>query len=206
MWIGAKFGGFEPATYQIGVDNGPSVIGFADRVNVGGSTWWSLADLGQDGNILIKANVTGERTVAIDWLDIDKTNVSIEQGEEEDVSLTFSTAGLEGTLYEAAIKISSNDPLTSVKKIPVYLNCNTQGSINEITEMATATIYADAYNNIVVKSDKEVSCMMAVDVKGQLLGYSYSNILDMGDFQKGIYVVRVVYADGSDEATTIIIK
>ena len=72
--------------------------------------------------------------------------------------------------------------------------------------MATATIYADAYNNIVVKSDKEVSCMMAVDVKGQLLGYSYSNILDMGDFQKGIYVVRVVYADGSDEATTIIIK
>ena len=101
LWIGAKFGGFEPATYQIGVDNGPSVIGFADRVNVGGSTWWSLADLGQDGNILIKANVTGERTVAIDWLDIDKTNVSIEQGEEEDVSLTFSTAGLEGTLYEA---------------------------------------------------------------------------------------------------------
>ena len=206
LWIGAKFGGFEPATYQIGVDNGPSVIGFADRVNVGGNTWWSLADLGQDGNILIKANVTGERTAAIDWLDIDKTNVSIEQGEEEDVSLTFSTAGLEGTLYEAAIKISSNDPLTSVKKIPVYLNCNTQGSINEITEMATATIYADAYNNIVVKSDKEVSCMMAVDVKGQLLGYSYSNILDMGDFQKGIYVVRVVYADGSDEATTIIIK
>lgn len=48
--------------------------------------------------------------------------------------------------------------------------------------------------------------MMAVDVKGQLLGYSYSNILDMVDFQKGIYVVRVVYADGSDEATTIIIK
>ena len=206
LWIGVKFGGFEPATYQIGVDNGPSVIGFADRVNVGGNTWWSLADLGQEGNILIKANVTGERTAAINWLSIDKTNVSIEPGKEENVGLTFSTAGLEGTLYEAAIKVSSNDPLTSVKKIPVYLNCKAQSGISEITEMATATIYADTYGNVVVKSDKEVSCMMAVGLNGQLLGYSYSNILDMGGFQKGIYVVKVVYADGSDEATTIILK
>ena len=207
LWIGVKFERLTPSSYQIGVDDGPSVIGFGDIVNVGGKTWWSLSDLGQTGNILLKANVTGERTPAIGWLKTDKASFSVEPMQESDVNVEFNTNGLEETLYEAVIKVSSNDPLTSYKKIPVYLNCSSAyGSISEITGMATAKIYADSYNNVVVKSDKEVSCMMAVDINGRLVGYAYDNILNMGNFQKGIYVIKVVYADGSDEATTIVIK
>ena len=206
LWIGVRFKGFEPATYQIGVDNGPSVIGFGDIVNVGGTTWWSLADLGQTGNVLIKANVAGERTPAIDWLKTDKASASIEPKRECKVNVEFNTNGLENTLYEAVIRIDSNDPLTSVKKLPVYLNCGTEGGIEEITGMVTASIYADAYKNVVVKSDKEVSCIMAINLNGQMLGYSYSNILEMGGFQKGIYVIKVVYTDGSEESSTVIIK
>ncbi|MFR0835826.1 MAG: hypothetical protein ACLSG8_06470 [Barnesiella sp.] len=111
----AKFKGFKPNSYQIGSDAGPAIRGFGDIVNVGGSTWWSLADLGMDSNNSLRANITGERTPAISWLTADK-RAGITGANSETVKLTMNATDLKTTLYEAIVEITSNDILNQSVK------------------------------------------------------------------------------------------
>ncbi len=205
LWIGIKFEGLSAGAMQMGVDAGPSNVGFGDLVNVGGETWWSLSDLGNDGNVSIRANVTGTRTPAISWLTVDKSAVEVAAGSHEEVGVNFNTAGLDNTLYEAVIKVSSNDPLSSTIKIPVYLASKKEAGIS-VNEMLTAKVFVGSDKVVRVVSDKEVSYLFATDIDGSLINLAYGSNLDLSEVQKGVYVVKVVYADGTEESTTVAVR
>ncbi len=205
LWIGIKFEGVTAGNKQMGVDAGPAISGFGDYLNIGEPKWWTLAELGFDSNVNIRANVTGERTRAISWLTADKTDFEVAAGSNEEVGLTLNTAGLDNTLYEAVINVLSNDPLISAVKIPVYLNAEKKSGI-KVEEMLTAKVFVGSDKVVHVVSDKEVSYVFASDINGSLISLSYGPKLDLSEVQKGVYVVKVVYADGTEEATTVAVR
>lgn len=205
LWIGIKFEGVTGGNKQIGVDAGPAISGFGDYLNIGEPKWWTLKELGFDSNVNIRANVTGERTPAISWLTADKTDFEVIAGSSEEVGLTLNTTGLDNTLYEALINVSSNDPLVSSVKIPVYLNAEKKSGI-KVEEMLTAKVFVGSDKVVYVVSDKEVSYVFASDLNGSLISLSYEPKLDLSEAQKGVYIVKVVYADGTEEATPVAVR
>ncbi len=205
LWIGIKFEGLSSGTKQMNIDGGPANIGFGDLLSTGQNYFWSLSDLGYDGNVCIRANVTGTRTPAISWLTVDKSAVEVAAGSHEEVGVNFNTAGLDNTLYEAVIKVSSNDPLSSTIKIPVYLASKKEAGIS-VNEMLTAKVFVGSDKVVRVVSDKEVSYLFATDIDGSLINLAYGSNLDLSEVQKGVYVVKVVYADGTEESTTVAVR
>lgn len=51
-------------------------VGFGDLICIENNNYWfSLADLGYEGNVLIRANVTGQRTPAVSWFTSTRTRL-----------------------------------------------------------------------------------------------------------------------------------
>lgn len=203
LWIGAKFTGISEGTYQVGTDEGPAVIGFGDIVNVGGSKWWSLADLGMSSNLNIRANVAGERTPAISWLEPGKTDFSITGEGTENLSFTIHTENLEPTLYEAAIELQTNDVLNKSAKIPVYVTVKTPDRLNQET-VKPVSVYPNPVRDLLnVKAGKEIARLSLTDLSGRTVlgkrcGQQEEN-LDVSRMPAGIYLLEIEYRDGNKD-------
>lgn len=154
LWVGVKMNELKESDYCIGVDQGPAIVGFGDIVNIGGDTWWSMADLGLDYNYCIRANVTGTRTAAINWLSVDKNNVEVAAGNTEKVNVNFAPQGLAEGIYEAYLDITINDPLNAYTRIPVYM---TKGQSSGIS------LVKDGMSDIVLRGN-----VLSVSGKGRL--------------------------------------
>lgn len=208
LWIGVKLEGFKKASYQIGIDEGPAIIGFGDVVNIGGTTWWSMGDLGLNSNLCIRANITGKRTPAINWLTLNKSEYTIESNQKENINVSLNATQLSQTLYEAVIEVSSNDVLSNIVKVPVYLVNENPNGINENKVSQSSLVHLDIErNSILVKADKEIRQVMLADVAGNTRRIINVNgetaTMTVTGFNSGVYFVCIVYADGSKETVKI---
>lgn len=204
LWIGVHFSGCEPGTYQIGVDNGPVAEGFGGLVNIGGTEWWTLPELGLNANYCIRANVSGDRTAAINWLQLDKTDYHLNGEGEEQVTATLSALKLEeGTLYEAIIKVSSNDEINRELRIPVYLTCLKGTDIeNRLSDELSLS-----YQNGVLtvnSNQKEVSTIQVWNTSGQLLTQTTESRVHLANKNKGILLTVIQFTDNSTACIKLI--
>lgn len=204
LWIGYKTSGLTGSQYCIGIDKGSAIVGFGDMVNIDGETWWSMSDLGMDFNYCIRANVSGKRTPAINWLSLDKKQFEVAPGSSTTLNVNVDASGLDKALYEAKIEVVSNDGLSSAIDIPVYI-------VND----ATTGIYAKAYTGdttiklgnrqLSVSAEKNIYSVQVSDLAGQSL--SNTTVKDsecsipLGNAVGSINIVTIRYADGSQ--TTI---
>lgn len=206
LWIGYKAVGLIPEEYNIGVDNGKSVVGFGDRVNIGESTWWSMSDLGIDYNYCIRANVTGERTPAISWLAVDNKQLNVEETKTGKVNVNVDASKLDNALYEAKIEIKTNDELRSVINIPVYvLNGKTVGIIaKELTGGAAIKVSG---KSIDISSDKTISNVEVYDLSGSLVKAMSVDSKSLNTTVEGLngklYILKVNYKDGSHSTVKV---
>ena len=211
LYIGVRLTGCEELQWEIGIDNNPANLGYGDLMSYGNSpTWWSLADLGADANVLIRANVTGARTPAVDWLKLDKTSDTIAPGGEATLTVTANPWLVDKTVYDGMIRITSNDPLAKGAKIPVYLD-NYDGTVNG---MKFINVDADKNNlritadrRITVDTDKHVSYMAIFTVDGRQIAMNFdTNAIDASALQYGVYAVKAVLADGTTVSGTVAVK
>lgn len=197
LWVGVKMSGFANAQYHIGIDHGTALRGFADIVNIGGETWWSMADLGLDYNYCIRANVSGQPVPAISWLTVNNDNVDIAANGTADYKLDFNASGLEeNALYEALVEITTNDALRPVVSVPVYLVNGTLSSIAQTEADAAEKLVCDG-SCLRLVSDKHVASLAVYTVSGQLIRLASGSSVSVADMNGGIYIVAVTYADGS---------
>ncbi len=205
IWYGVELKGMQAGHYYIGIDAGPAVAGYGDLCFVD-NYWWSMSELGVDCNFCIRANITGERTNAINWLKLDKDALSILPNGKENLGVSLSTAGLEKAVYEAKIKITSNDELSRVSYVPVYLvNGAAAGIVSPDLERTVVTVVG---GNIVIKSDEEIAQVAAFDLTGRLAANNAmvnSCQLSISDMPAGVYVVRVVYSDSVVESFKVVV-
>ena len=199
LWVGVKMSGFEADKYYIGIDNGPAVEGFGDIINIEGSSWWSMADLGLDYNYCIRANVTGTPTAAISWLSLDKEQMEVAAGQSGKVNVTLSPQGLDKGLYEAYVEISSNDKFTPTVKIPVYMINGTVTGIS-LNENGNANVRING-GNLTVSGDKEIASVAVYDLNGQTVKNAKAAgkqaTISLNGLAKGVYIIKVAFADGS---------
>lgn len=199
LWVGVKMNGLTANGYYIGVDEGPAKVGFSDLVNIGGNTWWSMSDLGLDYNYCIRANVGGTRTPVINWLSVDKENLEVASGSTDKIGLSFATQGLKKGLYEAAIEITTNDPLLKSTVVPVYMVNGDLSAISEIENGKPGIVLNG--NVLTVKSAKAVSGVKVTDISGRSMMSAAVNgneaTVDLTAFGKGVYIVTVAHNDGT---------
>lgn len=211
IFVGVRFEGCEDATYLIGVDNGPANIGYGDLMSVGGyAHWWSLAELGANGNALIRANVTGVRTPAVSWLSLDKENAAIAAGTTGELKLTADPWRLEHTVYDAAVKFTTNDPLAAAVKVPVYfdLSSGTTNGMKLIDADANrSSVKITPEGRITVNTEKHVSYIALFTTDGRQLQMNFdTNYVDASTLQRGIYLVKAVLDDETTVSGTVAVK
>ena len=203
-----KLTGMVENHYYIGIDGTSAVRGYGDLCNVGGETWWSMADLGIDNNFCVRANVTGERTPDISWLSVNKTQLSLQPGSNEDVQVTINRNNLSGDSYEARVILTTNDPLSPTVKIPVYMTSNLSG-IMDTTTLAGCNVKVVG-GNLEVASDKEIASVVINSVAGMTTGLSTktgNNVtVSLDNCATGVYVIRIKYTDGTHETMKMAIK
>lgn len=203
-----KLTGMVENHYYIGIDGTSAVRGYGDLCNVGGETWWSMADLGIDNNFCVRANVTGERTPDISWLSVNKTQLSLQPGSNEDVQVTINRNNLSGDSYEARVILTTNDPLSPTVKIPVYMTSNLSG-IMDTTTLAGCNVKVVG-GNLEVASDKEIASVVVNSVAGMTTGLSTktgNNVtVSLDNCATGVYVIRIKYTDGTHETMKMAIK
>lgn len=203
-----KLTGMSAGHFYIGIDGSDAVRGYGDLCNVGGTMWWSMADLGIDNNFCVRANVTGERTADISWLSVDKTQLSIEPGNHEDLKVTINRDKLIGDSYEARIVITTNDPLAPALTIPVYMT-RTMGTGLDISTLQGCEVKVIG-DNLVVASEKEITNVTINNIAGMTTGLSTAAgndvAVSLDNCTSGIYVVSIKYADGSNDTMKMAIK
>lgn len=126
LWIGYSAlhnGGQSPC----GTDDGPTVSGFGDLINIDGQGWTTLTAYGFDRNWNIAGYLTD--MPIIEWLLIDISSGTLGQNEQQSINLFFNSSGLPAGIHEANLIISSNDPANPVTIIPVTLDVGGNGLI-----------------------------------------------------------------------------
>lgn len=200
LWIGVKLSGFKEGDYNMGIDAGSAVPNYGDRVNIGGETWWSMSELGINSNYTIRANVTGERTPAIDWLSVDRDNVSVAGGHAETLGVKLDASKLDEGLYEAYIQVKTDDELLNTVTVPVYLQNGTATGIVGKDVMGGASVRFSA-NGVEVNADRQIAAVEVRNVAGAMIASAgvegTSCTLGFSAPKHTVYIVTVKYADGT---------
>lgn len=202
IWFGVEMLNMSASKYHIGIDGVPALAGYGDLCNIGGNTWWSMAELGIDHNYCIRANVTGERSAYINWLTLDKETLSLGNGESANVKVTMNPANLVSGMYEAAIEIRSNDELKPSYTIPVYFANGILSSIDAVS-VTKAEIRMTA-EGIAITAENAISAIRVVDMSGRLVmektpGES-SAVVPVEALADGVYILSVTYVDATSES------
>lgn len=206
LWIGVNMSEFNKTQYHIGIDYGTAVRGFGDIINIGGNTWWSMADLGLDYNYCIRANVTGEPTDAISWLTTDGSSVDIAPGQSSKFNFTLDPSKLDShPVYEALVEVSSNDELCPKLAVPVYMTQTGKAALSAPSVTSGFNI-ALAGTTLTVTSSQTVKSIAVTSVSGQTSALAEGSSVNLRDAAHGIYIVTVNFADGKSANAKIALR
>ena len=137
---------------------------------------------------------------------LDKKKLTIAPNDSGSIGVSVDTRALSSSLYEAAVIIRSDDPLVSYCKIPIYLNLTSPSEITQLKGTGESDfIVVDKC--LQLNTDKATSYIALFDMAGALLQVELGGkSLDMRQYEAGIYLAKVVYADGSESSDLIMIQ
>ena len=119
----------------------------------------------------------------------------------------LATNGLQNNFYEARLKVTSNDPLVSLLKIPVFLNSIDPTGISLLEGISEPIFRITSSERLETLTDKAVSYIALFSMSGAMLDIKYgARSINIGHLKKGLYVVKAVYEDNTSSSEKIIIK
>ncbi|MCF7793621.1 MAG: hypothetical protein K9N09_04895 [Candidatus Cloacimonetes bacterium] len=200
---------------EYSVDNGTSYTDIISSTPNDGSYSWNVADV-NSSNCLIRISDPNDPDIndvsnanfriygPVDWLTINSSSGSLNQGETDGLILDFDTTGLSTGTYNANIEISSNDQDEPLINVPVSL-------IVSPSQAATPTgiaISIDESNSILswnVVADAQVYKIYAADSPDgtfQLMGTSTTISYDISTITDS---KKFFYVTADNEAATDVI-
>ena len=209
VWIALRVaGGYKQKIedqFQIGVDEGPGITYYGDRILYSGY-WWSMYDVdaSMNFNFCIRGNLTGKnRPASLTWLDIDGTYETA-SGETTLAPYTIDATNLAKGLYQGNLHIDSNDPGHASQQIPVWLNVGDVPEGISAAPMTAAELF-QAGDELIVRSDRQVLSIAVIDFHGIVRRTSSTDAVSLRGLH-GPLVVSVVFADGLRESTSLYLK
>jgi len=205
IWVGYSVT-HAAGQFPAGVDAGPANPN-GDWVSIDGTTWQRLSGFGLSYNWNIRANL--ELMLPI-WLSIEPTSGSIAPGGSKTHILIINPDGLCFGVYEANVRIYSNDP-----QQPVLIVNFTLDVINNIDEpeagQAVICYPVPAGNELYFDFFKEFNSLSIIDLAGSVhIRRDISNktnlLLNTSTLPNGIYIFKAEAKDGKVYSRKIIIS
>ena|GEM_PF-72135 len=197
--FGVKLTGMSASSYCMGVDGGSALRGYGDVCNFGDDEWWSLADLGQDSNISVRANLSGVPTPELSWLKLEKDILEVEPGNSADVAATVSRDRLAPGSYEARIRVRSNDPLATERVVNIYMTNSLVAGIYDLTVSDLDIKVTDG--TIEINSERSIEGVTVFDLNGIAIASATGTdgrlTIELGGCPRGYYVIQIRFADGT---------
>ncbi|MGM0573416.1 MAG: choice-of-anchor J domain-containing protein [Bacteroidota bacterium] len=116
LWVGLMIT-HDAGSYVLGIDGGPDNMD-ANWLTQDINEWEHLSDYGVTGNWNIRTKLQYD---GIQWLSLDPVSGTIEEGENQQVTLGFNAEELEPGTYEANIRLNSNAVNDELVIVPVTL-------------------------------------------------------------------------------------
>ncbi|MFN3554694.1 MAG: choice-of-anchor J domain-containing protein [Bacteroidales bacterium] len=205
IWVGFQVT-HASGVYVLGIDGGPADLN-GGWISMDAVEWERLADYGLNSNWNIRANLSFN---GMDWLSIDPRQGILDEGESGEITVTFDTAGLENGVYYANIRISSNDASAPLLIIPVTLVVEASDlSVSDVWESSVRVYPNPAVNQISVEAEVELRRIEMLSLTGQsVLVQNFNNrlgVLDISSLPPGVYLLRVISADGKAYITKVVV-
>ena len=116
LWVGFKIT-HDAGVYVLGMDGGP-VNPNGDLLSTDAVAWENLSDYGLNGNWNIRARL---QYAGVQWLTINPASGTVEEDQNQVVTVSFDATGLEPGAYTANIRISSDAVNQELVIVPVTL-------------------------------------------------------------------------------------
>ena len=175
-------------------------------LSTSGSTFNHCYSAGNFGGAwLINVNCEGELIPAT-WASINKIEGSILGGQNDVITLTINTIGLEQGNYVADLVITTNDANLPVANIPVNLDAN-YDAVAE-TSLQIASIYPNPATSTITLEGENLSTVAIYNVAGQLVRIeklsSVKNTINL-DVESGVYFFSVYDNNGNNSVQRVVI-
>lgn len=207
IWIAIKLGDFKEGQFCIGVDKGPSIVGSSDLVNIGNGIWWQMGNYGMPYSFCLRANLEGEDIPAINWLRLSKKSFSIKPGEKDGITLSCSKEGLSKPIYEAEMTITSNDAVSSLKKVKVFFMTGNPASTEKICTEKAIVRYSSSEEKICIDAHKAIREISIYDIMGRTISNKHNPgtmaELSLGSSMLSECIILIQYEDGTSEAVKL---
>lgn len=193
VWVGFEYTDPGDGFFCLGVDAGP-IVPDANYVKAG-VVWSEFTTVGGTSNINIRANVVG--TGWLQWMQLSPDNGTIAEAGNQDITLSFITAGLVTGQYTGNVVIGCNDQAQEWTEIPVTLDY--VGGINGVENVGVMTYPNPVVDNFNIVSDENINNVEIYSIAGQLISITDVNnnkiAIDMSDLN-GIYIVKINTENG----------
>lgn len=180
----------EAGQFPIALDEGPANPN-GDFYSSGGS-WNHFAAGGYDKNICIQAILTG--TPVTQWLSLSPASGIVNAGETGTLNATLNSTGLEYGVYEATIKMATNDPNNPSINIPVTLGLYTgieEGSVNQVA------VYPNPASNVLNVAASNIQEVRVMNLAGQVMLRTAASQINVTELPAGTYLIQVTTDNGT---------
>ncbi len=193
LWIGYTFTQSDAGIYIPGTDEGPNDVN-GDWIK-SGIAWSHLSNnpaLPYNWNI--RANLTG--TVSPHWLTVAPTTGTVIPAGSTDINVNYNATDLEvGNIYNAIIRILSNDPETPQLDVPVKLGL--YDGIEEGSNIAVA-VYPNPANDVLnIRTANRVVEVRILNLTGQVISSSNTSTVNVSELPTGTYLIQVTTDNGT---------
>lgn len=204
IWIGFNHI-HDAGVYVAGIDGGP-VVPNGDFLSEDGIVWEHLSTFGFNSNWNIRALLQlGEGN----WLSLNPNAGTVAAESSETIAVTFDGTSLAGGGFSANIIITSNDPATPIKVVPVTLDVLVGIDKNPMTGIEVYPVPANDQLNIrLVEGVKTIllinyfgQTVMETEINGEV-----SKTLNLGNLGSGVYTLRLISTNGTTSNKNIIIS
>ena len=151
-----------------------------------------VADNFNDGAAIFLDNVMVEQSLS--WLSVDPEEGDVDPMEEDVITVSFNSTGLDIGIYNAELHIFSNDPENDVVLVPVTLDVIT--GVNELDEPNAVMVYPNPASDFVrVQANHNIREIKLYNSTGQLVVNKrideQSFNINTSDIATGIYLLQI---------------
>jgi len=190
LWVGYQFTQTDANIFIAGTDGGPADPN-GDFLSTG--VGWSHLSSSIDQNWNIRADLEG--TVAPHWLTCAPMSANVAAGDDQKLTLNFTTAGLTLGTYHAVVKLLSNDLTNPVLDVPVTLTVVGVG-INELEKIGVM-VYPNPVTDVLnIKTDGTIRNITVTDLSGKIVYKGIDQSISISSLSNGVYFVKVETAQG----------
>ncbi len=190
LWVGYTLTQTTPSIYIPGTDGGPADPN-GDFLSTG--VGWSHLAPALDYNWNIRANLVG--TAAPHWLTISPMTGTVAAAGTKPLTLNFNTTNLTGGIYQAFVKLLSNDLDNPIVTVPVVLEVFPTG-LNDKEKAAVMVFPNPVQDQVKITSNTTIRNITITDLNGKVVYNGLEQTINISSLATGTYLVKVETALG----------